>query len=296
VFIKNQLRHLRVLIRGAGELGSAVAAHLAQQGCEQILLVELPFPKAVRRNVCFSEAVFDHAKTVDGVTARLVMDLREIPSVFARGDLAITTFPLSQVVAAFAPQVYVEAAMLRYNWGLTMDLAPLVIALGPGYQAGKDCHVVVETVRGPQLGRILQEGEELAPAPPAEIMGYSQERVIKAQYRGIFHTSRQIGDRVDQGEKIGFISLLVAREDLYRGVPVDDDFPVIARVSGVLRGLLRDGVPVEVGDKLGDVDPRGITSDLAHISDKARRVAEGVLEAMVLHLPALLPQELAEAR
>lgn len=272
----------RVLIRGAGELGSAVAAHLALYGFERILLVELPFPKAVRRNVCFSEAVFDHSKTVDGVTARLVMDLKEVGLVHARGDVAITTFPLEEVLRAWPPDIYVEAAMLRHNWGLTPELAPLVIALGPGYQAGRDCHVVVETVRGPRLGRILESGEELPPEPPAAIMGYSQERVIKAQYRGIFHTSRRIGDRVHQGEKIGFVSLLVLREDLYRGVPVDDDFPIVARISGVIRGLLRDSVPVEVGDKIGDIDPRGVTDDLEHISDKARRVAEGVLEAIVL--------------
>ncbi len=294
--VRERLRDLRVLIRGAGELGSAVASHLAHQGCENIVLVDLPFPKAVRRNVCFSEAAFEHAKTVDGVTARLAMSVREIHTVLARGDLALTTFPLNEVLAAYRPHVYVEAAMLKRNWGLSTSIAPLVVALGPGYQAGKDCHVVVETVRGPQLGRILEGGEELAPAPPAIIMGYSQERVIKAQYRGIFHTSHRIGDRVEQGEKVGFISLVVAREDLYRGVPVDDDFPVVARVSGVIRGLLRDSVPVEVGDKIGDVDPRGVTEDLHHISDKARRVAEGVLEAIVLHLPTLAPGQLVEAR
>ncbi|MGC8916970.1 MAG: selenium-dependent molybdenum cofactor biosynthesis protein YqeB [Thermoanaerobaculum sp.] len=278
---------LRILIRGAGELGSAVAAHLWRRGFDRILLVELPFPKAVRRNVCFSEAVFDHSKTVDGVTARLVMDLGEISRVHALGDVAVTTFPLNEVLAAWPPHVYVEAAMLRRNWGLSRELAPLVVALGPGYQAGKDCHVVVETVRGPHLGRILEEGEELPPEPPAVIMGFSQERVIKASYRGIFHTNRRIGDRVQQGEKIGFISLLVLREDLYRGVPVDDDFPIVSRISGVIRGLLRDSVPVEVGDKIGDIDPRGVTDDLEHISDKAKRVAEGVLEAIVLHLSRL---------
>lgn len=284
--MNRDLASLSVLIRGAGELGSAVAVHLARHGFDRILLVELPFPKAVRRNVCFSEAVFEHSKTVDGVTARLVMDLREVPAVHSRGDLAITTFPLETVLQVWPCDVYVEAAMLRHNWGLTPDLAPLVIALGPGYRAGRDCHVVVETVRGPHLGRILEDGEELEPEPPAAIMGFSQERVIKAQYRGIFHTSKQIGDRVQQGEKLGFISLLVLREDLYRGVPVDDDFPIVARISGVIRGLLRDSVPVEVGDKIGDIDPRGVTDDLEHISDKARRVAEGVLEAIVLNRSA----------
>jgi xanthine dehydrogenase accessory factor len=286
----------RVLIRGAGELGSAVAAHLARQGMGRVLLVERAFPKAVRRNVCFSEAVFSHGKTVDGVTARFVMLLSEIDMVHELGDLAVTTQPLPEVLAAWPPDVYVEAAMLRSNWGLTRELAPLVIALGPGYQAGQDCHALVETVRGPQLGRVLTSGGQSLPSePPAEIMGFAQERVIKAQRAGIFRTNRDIGHRLEQGEKIGIVVLLFAREDLYKGFPVDSEYPVVARISGVLRGLLRDGVPVDPGDKIGDIDPRGMTEDLEHVSDKAQRVAEGVHEAIVLHAERIRPRERARA-
>lgn len=285
------LHDARVLIRGAGELGSAVAAHLARQGIGRVVLVERPFPKAVRRNVCFSEAVFDRAKTVDGVTSRFVMMLSDIDRIHQLSDVAITTQPLPEVLAAWTPDVLVEATMLRSNWGLTRDMAPLVIALGPGYQAGHDCHAVVETVRGPQLGRVLAGGQSLDPAPPAEIMGFTAERVIKAQRTGIFRTARDIGDRVEQGEKLGVLVLLFVREDLYRGVPVDSEYPVVARIGGVVRGLLRDGVPVEAGDRLGDIDPRGLTGDLSHISDKAQRVAEGVLEAMVLHADRLRQRE-----
>ncbi|MGD1146427.1 MAG: selenium-dependent molybdenum cofactor biosynthesis protein YqeB [Thermoanaerobaculaceae bacterium] len=285
------LKQAGVVVRGAGELGSAVAVHLARQGFGRILMVERAFPKAVRRNVCFSEAVFNHAKTVDGVTARFVMLLSEIDTVHELGDLAITTQPLPEVLAAWPPDILVDAAMLRSNWGLTKDLAPLVIALGPGYQAGKDCHALVETVRGPQLGRVLLGGQTLSSEPPAEIMGFAQERVIKAQRPGIFHTNHDIGNRLEQGEKVGVVVLLLTREDLYRGVPVDSEYPVVARISGVIRGLLRDGVPVETGDKIGDIDPRGITEDLEHISDKAQRVAEGVLEAMVLEKERLHMRE-----
>ncbi|MEW6337873.1 MAG: selenium-dependent molybdenum cofactor biosynthesis protein YqeB [Acidobacteriota bacterium] len=285
---------LRVLVRGAGELGSAVAAHLAAQGMGRILLVEKPFPKAVRRNVCFSEAVFDHGKTVEGVTARSVMLLSEVDLVHQLGDVAITTLPLAQALASWPPDVFVEATMLRANWGLTTELAPLVVALGPGYQAGRDCHAVVETVRGPLLGRVLLDGESLEPAPPADIMGFSQERVLKAQRPGIFRTGHEIGDRVEQGEKVGLVVLLFAREDLYKGVPVDSEYPVVARIGGVIRGLQRDGVPVEAGDRIGDIDPRGITEDLDHVSDKALRVAEGVLEAIVLNLDRLRVREQAQ--
>jgi xanthine dehydrogenase accessory factor len=280
-------RDARVLIRGAGELGSAVAAHLARQGIGRVLLVDRPFPKAVRRNVCFSEAVFERAKTVDGVTSRFVMMLSDIDRMHQLSDVAITTQPFAEVLAAWPPDILVEATMLRSNWGLTKEMAPLVIALGPGYQAGHDCHAVVETVRGPQLGRVLAGGQSLEPAPPAEIMGFAEERVIKAQRTGIFRTLHEIGDRVEQGEKLGVLVLLFVREDLFRGVPVDSEYPIGARIGGVIRGLLRDGVPVEAGDRLGDIDPRGFTDDLSHISDKAQRVAEGVLEAMVLNADRL---------
>jgi len=285
------LKQAGVVIRGAGELGSAVAVHLARQGFGRILMVERAFPKAVRRNVCFSEAVFNHAKTVDGVTARFVMLFSEVDMVHELGDLAITTQPMPEVLAAWPPDILVDAAMLRSNRGLTKDLAPLVIALGPGYQAGRDCHALVETARGPQLGRVLLGGQTLLSEPPAEIMGFAQERVIKAQRPGIFHTNHDIGNRLEQGEKVGVVVLLLTREDLYRGVPVDSEYPVVARISGVIRGLLRDGVPVEAGDKIGDIDPRGITEDLLHISDKAQRVAEGVLEAMVLEKERLHMRE-----
>ncbi len=290
-----RLRRARILIRGAGELGSAVAVHLARQGVGRILLVERAFPKAVRRNVCFSEAVFTRGKTVDGVTARFVMLLSEVDMLHELGDLAVTTQPLPEVLAAWPPDIYVEAAMLRSNWGLTKDIASLVVALGAGYLAGRDCHALVETVRGPQLGRVLSGGQSLPSEPPAEIMGFAQERVIKAQRPGIFRTNHDIGDRLEQGEKIGVVVLLFAREDLYRGVPVDSEYPVVTRIAGVIRGLLRDGVPVEAGDKIGDIDPRGKTGDIEHVSDKAQRVAEGVLEAIVLHKDRVRPREKARA-
>jgi xanthine dehydrogenase accessory factor len=285
----------RVIVRGAGELGSAVAIRLAKEGLSRIVMVERPFPKAVRRNVCFSEAIFENAKTVDGVTTRHVMLLSEIDRLHEFGDLAITSQPLTEVMDAWPGDVIVDAAMLHANSSLSKSSAPLVIALGSGYFPGRDCHAVVETVRGPHLGRVLSGGHSLPEAPPAEIMGFSEERVIKAQRAGIFRTNKEIGCRVEHGEKIGIVVLLFERADLYRGVPVDSENPVVARIGGVIRGLLRDGVPVDAGDKIGDVDPRGLTDDLHHVSDKALRVAEGVLEAVVLHLERLRGAELLRA-
>jgi len=273
---------LRVLIRGAGELASATAHKLRTSGFANILMLERPYPKAVRRKVCFSEAVFDGVQHVQGVTARLAETLDQVNFINRLGDIAVSKESLENALEAWKPDVFIEAAMLHYNWGLSRDVAPVVIALGPGYTAGTDCHAVVDTFRGPQVGAVLEDtGEHLLDEEPAEIMGYSRERVLKASRDGIFFTRMDIGDEVVRGEKLGTVVSIYGVEDYRRGVPVDASSAVTARISGVVRGLLRDGVPVSAGDKLGDIDPRGATDDLDHISDKSRRVAEGVLEALI---------------
>ena len=273
---------LKVLIRGAGELASATAHELHRNGFRRILMLERRHPKAVRRNVCFSEAVFAGTQHVQGVTARFARDLEQAAFINRLGDIAVSLLPLDEALRTYEPHIFIEAAMLRRNWGLTRDLAPIVIALGPGYTAGKDCHAVVDTFRGPQVGAVLEDtGEHLVEEPPAEIMGFARERVLKAPRDGIFFTTRSIGDEVERGEKVGTVVSVWGVEDYRKGVPVDASSAVTARIAGVLRGLLRDGAPVEAGDKIGDVDPRGRTDDLDHISDKARRVAEGVHEALV---------------
>jgi len=275
-------RAVRVLIRGAGELASATAYDLHGNGFERILMLERRYPKAVRRNVCFSEAVFDGVHHVQGVTGRLAGGLDQVDFINRLGEIAVAVTPLDEALEGWHPDVFIEAAMLRRNWGLSRDLARVVIALGPGYTAGRDCHAVVDTFRGPQVGAVLEDtGEHLIEEPPAEIMGYAKERVLKAARDGIFFTTRRIGDEVERGERIGSVVSIYGVDDFRRGVPVDASYAVKARIAGVVRGLLRDGVPVAAGDKIGDVDPRGRTEDLANISDKARRVAEGVHEALV---------------
>lgn len=272
----------RILIRGGGELGSATAHHLHGHGFRRILILECRHPKAVRRLVCFSEAVHDGLQVVQGVSARFAKALDEVDAVHARGDIAVSVGKLGAVVERWQPDVFIEAAMLRHNWGLSMKLAPVVIALGPGFVAGKDCHAVVETVRGPQVGAVHEDtGEHLDNEPPAEIMGFSMERALKAVRDGIFFTQMKIGQEVERGERIGTVVSVYGIDDYRRGVPVDASYSVTARISGVIRGLLRDGSPVKTGDRIADVDPRGRTDDLDHISDKSRRVAEGVHEALL---------------
>ncbi len=272
----------RVLIRGAGELASATAHHLYSQGLHNILMLERRYPKAVRRQVCYSEAILDGTKQIQGVVARFVTNVNEVEEANRAGEIAVAALDLDDVLHTWQPKIFVEAAMLRKNWGLRRDLAPVVIALGPGYVARKDCDAVVDTFRGPQVGAVLEDtGERLADEPPAQIMGYSGERVVKAVRDGIFFTHHAIGDEVERGERIGTVVSVYGIEEYRQGVPVDASYPVTARISGILRGLLRDGVPVQSGDRIADVDPRGVTDDLDHISDKSHRVAEGVHEAVM---------------
>lgn len=277
----------RILIRGAGELASATAQHLHQQGFRRILMLDRRYPKAVRRRVCFSEAILEGSQEIQGVAARFAASLAAVEEIHGRGEIAVGVFNLEDTLKRWQPEVLIEAAMLRRNWGLSPDLAPVVIALGPGYVAKKDCHAVVDTVRGPQVGAVFDDtGDCLENEPPAAIMGFSSERIAKAIRDGIFFTQREIGDEVERGERIGTVVSVYGVEDFRRGVPVDASYTVTARISGVVRGLLRDGVPVKSGDRIADIDPRGRTDDLDHISDKSHRVAEGVHEALLglLHL------------
>ena len=204
----------RVLIRGAGELASGTAHHLYTQGFQNILMLERRYPKAVRRQVCFSEAILDGTTKVQGVVGRYVRNVDEAEVANEAGAIAIAALDLDEVLHSWQPKIFIEAAMLRKNWGLKREIAPVVIALGPGYVARKDCDAVVETVRGPQVGAVLDDtGERLRDEPPAEIMGYGGERAVKAVRDGIFFTQHRIGGQVDRGERIGTVVSVYGVED-----------------------------------------------------------------------------------
>ena len=260
------MEKLIVLIKGAGEMATGVAHRLFRSGF-RICLTEISEPLAVRRAVSFCEAVFEKEKEVEGVKARLVSTESEIRHAWTQGWLPLIIDPDANIRKLIKPAVVVDAILAKENLGTRISDAPLVIGLGPGFRAGEDVHVVVETNRGHNLGRIIEKGEaEPNTGVPGNIDGYTRERVLRAPAAGIFRAKKKIGDAVQAGET-------VAEAD---GVPVK------ARISGVLRGILRDGIRVKEQMKAGDIDPRGTRENCFTISDKSRAIAGGILEAILL--------------
>jgi len=231
-------------------------------------MTELSQPLAVRREVCFCEAVYDGQKEVEGVRAKRVPGPEGIASAWKEGAIPLLVDPDGQETRRFLnPDVVVDAILAKRNTGTRIHDAPLVIGLGPGFTAAKDVHVVVETNRGHDLGRVLSRGTaEPDTGVPGEIGGFSTERVLRSPKKGVFRAECSIGDRVSKGTVVAVV----------------DDSPLVAQISGTVRGLLRDGVEVKRATKVGDIDPRGRREHCFTISDKARAIGGGVLEA-ILH-------------
>lgn len=278
------LEQLRILMRGAGDIASGVALRLHNAGFGRLLLLERANPLAVRRKVAFCEAAHDGEAEVEGVRARRIAGVDECPAVWAGGGIPLLVDPHGQSCAAFAPHVVIEATLAKRNIGVTRADAPLVIGLGPGFVAGEDVHVVIETNRGPDLGRVLRQGAaEPNTGIPATVRGVSFERVLRAPADGVFTACRDIGDLVAAGETLGQV----------------DGEPVTATIAGLVRGLLRSGAEVTRGLKLGDIDPRAPHEPIAcdRVSEKALAIGGGVLEAILAwHIsPALAGASSQEA-
>ena len=262
-----------VLVRGAGDLATGTILRLHNCGF-RVLAVECARPSAIRRRAAFCEAVFDGAATVEGVTARLIDRIEQADAVWNAGEIPLIVDETAVCAAACAPAVLVDAILAKRNLGTTRDMAPITIGLGPGFTAGGDVDAVVETMRGHRLGRVIYDGAALPnTGVPGSIAGFAAERVIHAPASGAMTFVRSpepvdIGSIVQKGQTIGFVG----------GVPVT------ATLDGVLRGLIREGYPVTEGLKIADIDPRAQeVQNCTTVSDKARAIAGGVLEAM-LHL------------
>ena len=256
---------MKVLIRGAGDIASGIALRLHRAGM-QVVMTDLPAPTAIRRTVCFSQAILLGEMTVEDVTARRADSVEEAESLLRRGLIPVLADPDCACRAQLRPDALVDAILAKRNLGTKIDDAPVVVGIGPGFTAGEDCHAVVETMRGHTLGRVIYRGSALPNTNiPGLIGGYAGERVLRAPADGILHQLADIGATVAEGDVVATV----------------EGQPMRCTISGVLRGILPEGTPVFRGMKAGDVDPRGKREYCDTVSDKALAVGGGVLEAVL---------------
>jgi len=268
-----RIRETLVAVKGAGDLASGVIHRLVRAGFP-VIATELAQPTVGRRTVAFAEAVAQETMSVEGVTARLATSPEEVKTAISWGEVPVIVDEDVTILKQICPTVLVEATLSKYNSGITRNDAAIVIALGPGYEAGKDVHAVIETNRGHNLGRVYLEGRaEPNTGVPGAIGGYSIERLLRSPAQGKLYGVRQIGDLVQAGETVA----LVKSEE-------NSNAPVTAAITGILRGLLRDNLYVKQGMKVGDIDPRAEREHCFTISDKSRAIAGGVLEAILYFL------------
>lgn len=255
---------MKVLIKGAGDLATGVAAELYKRGY-QIIMTETQIPLSVRRQVAFSRAVYEKTAEVEGITARLAADAAQAQDISAQGDIAVLVDPAAKILESYKPDVLVDAILAKKNTGTKKDDAQAVIGLGPGFYGGKDCDAVIETMRGATLGQPIYDGEPIPnTGVPGMVGGYAIERLIKAAGDGLMRPVRQIGDVVKKGELLAYTG----------------DEPVYAQIDGNIRGMLQADVKVKKGLKIGDVDPRKDASLVCLISDKSRKIGQGVCQAV----------------
>lgn len=257
--------NLLILIKGGGDLASGVAYRLKRSGFP-LIITELPAPSLVRRTVCYGEAVYSGEVTVEGFTARRVKTPAEARQLAGSGLIPVLVDPEGQAAAQLQPQILIDGIMAKFNTGTRLTDAPLVIALGPGFTAGQDCHAVIETNRGHNLGRVIYRGQaEADTGTPGPIKGYTADRVLRAPASGYVQARLKIGERVKQGQLLATVN----------------GHEIYAPFEGVLRGLIHPQVPVSAGLKIGDLDPRGEVEHCFTISDKSLAIGGGVLEAVL---------------
>lgn len=259
-----------IVVRGGGDLATGTIYKLRKCGFP-VLVLETGAPSAIRRNVAFSEAVYQGSQQVEDMTCRLANSLEQARQWLDENQLVLLVDPAGEAIARLKPMAVVDAILAKKNLGTHREMAPITVALGPGFTAGVDVDAVVETKRGHNLGRVLWQGTA-APNTgiPGVIAGYSKERVIHSPAEGILRNVCKITDTVRRGQ------VIAAVETAAGTVPVE------ATLDGLLRGLIRDGYPVTKGFKIADIDPRVEEyQNCFTISDKARCIAGGVLEAVI---------------
>ena len=298
-------KNLLIICRGAGDLATGIIHRLHRAG-HRVIALETDYPAAIRRQVSFCEAVYDGSAAVEGVTARIVPALADaetdtetysgindtpaahivsekwdssaIEAVLEAGEVPLLIDQKGESIALLKPDVVVDAIIAKKNLGTTIDMAPLVIGVGPGFTAGQDVHLVIESMRGHNLARIITDGmAQPNTGVPGNIAGFTSERVIHAPAAGYIHDVRKIGDIVQKGDEIARI---YPDKESYDNA-LSEYVPVNATITGIIRGLIREGYYFRKGFKIADIDPR--ESEITNcftISDKARSIAGSVLEAV----------------
>ncbi|MCX5807113.1 MAG: selenium-dependent molybdenum cofactor biosynthesis protein YqeB [Proteobacteria bacterium] len=263
--MNNRIQDLKIVIKGAGEMASGIACRLFMANLKQIVMTEIPKPLTVRRTVAFSEAIYEKEWTVEGVVAGLAMNADVIEKIWKENKIAVIVDPEWKIVEELKPDVVIDAIMAKRNIGTEKGEAPLVIGVGPGFSAPQDVHAVVESNRGHNLGRVFYSGAaEPYTGIPGPVMGYTTERVLRSPHEGLIKHVKTMGDQVKKGETVMFVN----------------DTPVPAPFDALLRGLIRE-IHVKAEEKIGDIDPKATKEYCFIITEKARAIGGGVLEAIM---------------
>lgn len=260
---------MKIVIRGGGDLATGVAEVLYQSGFK-ILILDIEKPSSIRRSVCFSEAIYDGIIQVENIICKKVENENDIEKCWNEKIIPIMVDEKGEIIKKIKPNVVVDSIIAKKNLGTTKEMAPITIALGDGFEAGKDVDIVVETMRGHNLGRVITSGRAMKNTGiPGEIKGVSKDRVIYSLANGIFSSVKKIGDTVQKDEIIGYVGNVEIR----------------GKISGVLRGIIREGYEVTENMKIGDIDPRiEEKNNCFTISDKARSLGGAVLRAIMFRL------------
>ncbi|KIL08861.1 molybdenum hydroxylase [Clostridium botulinum] len=254
-----------IVIKGAGDLATGVATRLKKCGFN-IVMTEISQPTTVRRTVAFSQVVYDEKVEVEGITAVLASNKEDINKIVEEGNVAVLVDEKAKIIDEIKPEIIIDAIIAKKNLGTKIDDANIVIALGPGFTAGIDCHCVIETKRGHYLGKAIYKGSAIPnTGVPGEVGGFSKERIIRATTDGKILPVSKIGDYVKKGDIVAYVN----------------ETPIFAKLDGIVRGMLQKDVSVFKGMKSGDIDPRCEKNHCFTISDKARSIGGGVLEAIL---------------
>ncbi|MEI6895648.1 MAG: selenium-dependent molybdenum cofactor biosynthesis protein YqeB [Colwellia sp.] len=261
------IKNKRVLIRGAGDIATGVAVRLHHCGYK-VIMVDISRPTMIRCSVSFGQCLYGEPQQVEGITAVAASNCVTAFKLLSENKIPVLIDPGAQLISQLNANYLVDAILAKRNLGTAKHMAPITIALGPGFYAGKDCHAVIETNRGHHLGRVIYDGvTQENTGIPGNIGGYTHERVLRSPCDGVMQNFVHIGDLVQQGDLIAQV----------------ENLPVYAPLTGMVRGLLNSGLSVATGFKIADIDPRGVNADYTTVSDKARAISGSVLEAM-LHL------------